>query len=407
MSESRRIAVLGAGIMGASLALFLARRGFDVCLFDRESAPLAGASRWNEGKIHLGYLYAADPSLETARRVIPGGLKFGPLISELIETDIAPHITEQDDFYLVHRESVVGPEAVKATFDRISALLREQSDSPRYLVDVSAARCRQLSRKELANLAHSKTILAGFVAPERSINTQWVADRLGDAIGSERHITFRPQVDITAVTPVDSITGPWRVAGSSPDSPLDERFDIVVNALWHGRLAIDVTAGLPIAPGWSNRLRRSLFITTRTALDLPNAIVAFGPFGDVKSYTATDFYVSWYPTGLACESYAITPPAPRPFGFEQEKRLIAEVQTAIGELLPWTSEIFDSADEVMIRGGYVFAQGRGSLADPRSTLHRRDRFGILRHGQYYSVDTGKYSTAPWLAWCLAKELKGE
>jgi hypothetical protein len=249
--------------------------------------------------------------------------------------------------------------------------------------------------------------LAGFVAPERSINTQWVADRLGDAIGSERHITFRPQVDITAVTPVDSITGPWRVAGSSPDSPLDERFDIVVNALWHGRLAIDVTAGLPIAPGWSNRLRRSLFITTRTALDLPNAIVAFGPFGDVKSYTATDFYVSWYPTGLACESYAITPPAPRPLGFEQEKRLIAEVQTAIGELLPWTSEIFDSADEVMIRGGYVFAQGRGSLADPRSTLHRRDRFGILRHGQYYSVDTGKYSTAPWLAWCLAKELKGE
>ena len=174
-----------------------------------------------------------------------------------------------------------------------------------------------------------------------------------------------------------------------------------------GRLAIDVTAGLPIAPGWSNRLRRSLFIGTRTALDLPNAIVAFGPFGDVKSYTATDFYVSWYPAGLACDSFAITPPALRPMGFEQEKRLIVEVQTAIGELLPWTSEIFDLADEIMIRGGYVFAQGRGSLADPRSTLHRRDRFGILRHGQYYSVDTGKYSTAPWLAWCLAKELIGE
>ena len=60
----------------------------------------------------------------------PGGLNFGPLISELIETDIAPHVTEQDDFYLVHRDSVVGPEAARATFDDISALLREQSDSP-------------------------------------------------------------------------------------------------------------------------------------------------------------------------------------------------------------------------------------------------------------------------------------
>ena len=87
-----------------SLALFLARRGFEVCLFDRETAPLAGASRWNEGKIHLGYLYGADPSLETARRVIPGGLNFGPLISELVGADISPHVTEQDDIYLVHRE---------------------------------------------------------------------------------------------------------------------------------------------------------------------------------------------------------------------------------------------------------------------------------------------------------------
>ena len=122
---------------------------FDVCLFDRESAPLAGVSRWNEGKIHLGYLYAADPSLETARRVIPGGLKFGPLISELIETDIAPYVTEQDEFYLVHREFVVGPDAARATLDRVSALLREQSDFPRYLVDVSGAHCRQLSRETI------------------------------------------------------------------------------------------------------------------------------------------------------------------------------------------------------------------------------------------------------------------
>src|SRR5512133_3078341 len=122
MREGRRIAVLGAGIMCASFGLFLARRGFDVFPFDHESGPLAGASRWNEGKIHLGYLYAADPSLETARRVIPGGLNFGPLISELIETDIAPYVTEQDDFYLVHRDSVVSPEAAGAIFGRISAL---------------------------------------------------------------------------------------------------------------------------------------------------------------------------------------------------------------------------------------------------------------------------------------------
>jgi glycine/D-amino acid oxidase-like deaminating enzyme len=62
---TRRVAVIGAGIMGGATALFLARRGVEVVLFEAAPAPFAGASRWNEGKIHLGFLYAADPSLRT------------------------------------------------------------------------------------------------------------------------------------------------------------------------------------------------------------------------------------------------------------------------------------------------------------------------------------------------------
>jgi hypothetical protein len=54
----------------------------------------------------------------------------------------------------------------------------------------------------------------------------------------------------------------------------------------------------------------------------------------------------------------------------------------------------------------VFARGRGSIGDPRSPLHRRDRFGVERAGSYFSVDTGKYSTAPWLAEQLAREIMG-
>ena len=102
-----RVAVLGAGIMGVSTALLLARRGVSVVLMDAETAPLRRASRWNEGKIHLGFLYAGDPSLETARRVLPGGLAFKPMVESLTGTSLAPVITSHDDTYLVHRDSVV------------------------------------------------------------------------------------------------------------------------------------------------------------------------------------------------------------------------------------------------------------------------------------------------------------
>jgi hypothetical protein len=57
-----------------------------------------------------------------------------------------------------------------------------------------------------------------------------------------------------------------------------------------------------------------------------------------------------------------------------------------------------------VRGGWVVAHGGGLLSDPMSRLHRRDEFGILLDDNYYSVDTGKYSVAPWLASQIAIDL---
>src|SRR4051812_13592809 len=114
--STKRVAVLGAGIMGSSVALFLARRGLRVTLVDLANEPFSGASRWNEGKIHLGYLYAGDASLETARAVLPGSLAFRSLTEELIECSLADAISREDDIYLVHRDSVTTSEATARYF---------------------------------------------------------------------------------------------------------------------------------------------------------------------------------------------------------------------------------------------------------------------------------------------------
>src|SRR3954463_15863881 len=91
--QADRIAVLGAGIMGCCLALYLARTGRRVVLFDREPAPMQAASRWNEGKLHLGYLYANDPMLTTAHHVLPGSYAFVPCLEELLSCDIRDEIS--------------------------------------------------------------------------------------------------------------------------------------------------------------------------------------------------------------------------------------------------------------------------------------------------------------------------
>lgn len=395
----RRVAVLGAGIMGSSLALYLARLGAEVTLIDREPSPMAGASRWNEGKIHLGYLYGADPTLATARHVLPGGLVFGRLVSDLIGLDVAGHATTSDDIYLVHQDSVVGLEQLGRHFEAVTSLVRSHPDAARYLTDLTDAAVTPLARGELDGLASGR-IVGGFRVPERSVETRWLADAMAAAVLAEPRVSFRGDTTLTAARPAAEGV---HVAGTRG---LDESFDAVVNALWNGRLEIDLTAGLVQSHSWTHRYRLCAFIRTRAPLDIASAIVAVGPFGDIKNYNGRDFYLSWYPTGLVAEGNDIVLEAPAPLAGERREAFLADVRRGLASCIPSIDEVFAAAEEVTVGGGFVFASGRGAIGDPQSQLHRRDRFGVERMGSYFSVDTGKYSTAPWLADRLAREIMG-
>ena len=64
-SLSKDVIVIGAGLTGSCVALELANQGFKVALLEQDSVPMNRASRRNEGKIHLGLIYAADPSFSS------------------------------------------------------------------------------------------------------------------------------------------------------------------------------------------------------------------------------------------------------------------------------------------------------------------------------------------------------
>ena len=381
--------------MGSATALFLSRRRVRVTLFDAADQPFAGASRWNEGKIHLGYLYTADPSLDTARRLLPGGLAFKGLTEELIGCAIDEAIGHSDDTYVMHRESVTSAEAAAHYFDAVAALATGHAHADRYLVPVDRARPRRLTSSELEADYDTARIVAGFRVPERSVSTRWVADRFVDALAAEPAIEQRMR---TCVRSVRRSTG-------AVDSPLfvetptgtEGPFDVVVNALWDGRLAIDASVGLPMPPAWSHRFRLSAFVRTSRDVDVPSTVIATGPFGDVKNYNGRDLYLSWYLTGLVVEGTAVVAPHLPALHEIHRTRIVDEIVDRLGQIVPPVTALQSCIEDVRLEGGWVYAAGQGSLADPRSTLHRRDRIGITRAGSYFSVDTGKYSIAPWLA----------
>jgi FAD dependent oxidoreductase len=389
----KHVAVLGAGIMGGATALFLARRGARVTLFDAADQPFAGASRWNEGKVHLGYLYSADPSLETARRVLPGGLAFKVLTEELIGCSLDQAVTSRDDTYLVHRDSVVGAEATERYFAAMTALAMSHENGSSYFVPVTAA--RRLSQSELNADYETAQIVAGFRVPERSVSTLWVADRFVDALAAEPRIEQRMRTLVRGVRgSTDALASPLFV---ETDAGTEGPFTYIVNALWEGRLAIDAGLGLPLPTIWSHRFRLSAFLRALHPVAVPNTVISTGPFGDVKSYNGKDFYLSWYLTGLVAEGTAVKPPQPPCLEQKDQTRIIGEIIDQLGRVVRSVLALRTCTEKVRLGGGWVYAAGRGSLADPTSTLHRRDRIGITHAGSYISVDTGKYSIAPWLA----------
>jgi glycine/D-amino acid oxidase-like deaminating enzyme len=399
--KSPRVAVLGAGIMGSSAALLLARQGVQVTLFDADSQPFNGASRWNEGKIHLGYMYSADPGMGTASRILPGGLLFKRLTEALIGMPIDEAFTRENDTYLYHRDSVVSPDAIEAYIGRMDDIIRSHPDANAYPGLSDTRRSERMSERQLRRISPSRDILAGFSIPERSINTCWLADRFVEALVSTPGIQLSMQHRITGVQADNGDGSRWRVFSGDRDLGA---FDVVINALWENRLSIDQTAGLAPPPRWSHRFRRALFIRTRTPVDLPSCILCVGPFGDIKNYNGHDLYLSWYPEGLDVYGTDISPPLVQDPDAsvipEKSRRILDRLQA----FLPDLAVLENNIERIQLKGGWVYAAGQGHIGDIKASLHKRSDFGIEQKGSYFSIDTGKYSTAPWLAYRLAERM---
>ena len=277
----------------------------------------------------------------------------------------------------------------------MTALVTRHEEAARYLTPVDAARVRRLSPAELSADYDPAHVVAGFRVPERSVSTTWVADRFVAAVTAEPRIELRLRTTVAGVCRTGQMLDSPLIVET--DGGVDGPYDCVVNALWEGRLAVDASLGLPPPPVWSHRFRLSAFLHTSRPVSVPSTVVATGPFGDVKNYNGRDFYVSWYQSGLVAEGTDIAPPAVPHMTGEARHALLRAIVTNLERIMPSVKLLLTCADGARLEGGWVYAAGRGSLSNPASTLHRRDRIGISQAGSYISVDTGKYSTAPWLA----------
>jgi len=91
-----------------------------VDLYEQAPKAVARASFVNEGKIHLGFLYAVDESLRTSLQMIEGALAFEEYLRRWIPFTAA-EVASTPFHYCVHRGTFLDAERLAGHYERCAA----------------------------------------------------------------------------------------------------------------------------------------------------------------------------------------------------------------------------------------------------------------------------------------------
>lgn len=390
------IAVIGAGLQGACIALELARRGRAVHLFEAEASPFTQASRGGEGKLHCGFTYAKDGTGRTTRVMHRGALAFSGLIARWAETPVPAGAFSAPFWYAVHRDSLLPLDAIANHFARVERDFVESASLGGSYPGWSGGGLFDRVPTAGVEAVFSDCIVGAFRTAEVAVDPEAIGRLLVAAITASDRIEFLPNARVSAVEGEDLFTV---LAGGSRHGP----YRHVVNATWAGRLELDATRGIVPGRPWLFRYKMGVELSGVEVEDLPSTTIVQGPFGDILHRGGGRWYLSWYPACRLAASDAIAPN----LVFDEADRMeqIEPTLAAMEGIAPAVARL-RSAQSVGTIGGIIFSWGDIDIDAEETPLHVRHDIGPESHGNYHTVNTGKFTTAPIFAVEMADRITG-
>lgn len=395
-------------MQGCCVALVLAERGARVTLYDRNDGLMTQAAIANEGRMHLGYIYAADTSLATARMMIRGALAFAPFVERHVGLPPSRLALSPPSTYVVHRDSQRPVDEIARYLGAVHELLLEAAGgrTDAYFGVELPATPRRWSAAEIDTQFDGSLALAAFDTPEVALDPLVLAVAIRDRVLATPTIETHLQCHVRAVEQNGTAL---RVVSDGPAGVARDTYDHVVNALWDGRLAIDASLDLRPSRPWMHRFKYGIrFRAEPGRQPLPTIAITLGPFGELVVYGQGMAYLNWYPTCLDGISREVSPPDWSPNPAEPRRaRVVAETLQAMAEIvIPLRNLDPGRLLECTVQGGVIVAWGRTDIDDPASELHRRYEIGVTSSDHYHSIDPGKLTMVPLFAGVCADRIVG-
>jgi hypothetical protein len=397
------VVIMGAGIQGICCALALSNLGFKVTILDKSTEPLLRASLRNEGKIHLGFIYANDKSFKTASLMLRSALNFSPLIEDFLQTKIDWHPLRSKNFnYLILRDTMLSEKEITNHYSYLQEEYERIHEPHMHYLGTSPERLWTDSNLHLPQLNHD-VIQRCIPTEELAINLPLFRELLLTEMGKRSNITF---LGNHCIKEIQKKSWGYQVTGTKAGMP-DWKIDAekVVNCLWENRLYFDQQLGIQPARKWVYRLKhRILGIPTPQIAALSSFTCVLGAFGDFVNYDNHYSYLSWYPECMTGWSSDITTPESWEAACDgripdtANKDWVASAIAGMDNIIPGLKAL----DVKELDGGIIFSWGKTDIDDVNSELHKRFDIGIHEMDGYYSIDTGKFTSAPYFANNLQK-----
>jgi len=417
------VGILGAGIMGCCLALELAHRGYKVDLIDIASAPMTGASLHNEGKLHLGFVYAKDPLKATHGLMVRGSLAFARIIEKLTGCGAEALIPSQPFHYFVPIDSQLDMISIGHHFQEVQEAIHEVSRNTGdlYLGRKLDQYYERNSSSDHSSLFSPSLTQGSFRTEELSISPVAVANILCRAIKNQPAINFIGNTEVLAADRLAS--GDVEIESRRNGEVSLKSYACAANCLWEAKLRIDKTAGIPDQGPWILRYKATINISAPKTNhnNIPSATGVLGAYGDVVNHGNGSYYISWYPLCKLAQSISGDerklrdmihkwtlirtirngisnyPAISKFIASITHRKFIDQNISEMATYIPSMTGLLNSKRTCELGGGVILARGATDIDDPESTLHQRSVIGPVAYGSYVSIDTGKYCMAPLFA----------
>ena len=395
--------IIGAGLTGCGIALELAKKGNSVTLIEQDSLPMNRASLRNEGKIHLGLIYAADPKGLTGKIQLKGALNFYSILQSWLGEEIKKIEVSTPFTYLVANDSLISPRELEFHYQNLELeyqKLIDQNPKLNYLGIKPRWLARQIPLDQIRNNFNLSKFQAAFATNERAINTDDLAKVIRNHVISNNKINLIPYAKVIDLFDYKShFKVVAELNGSS--TYIEIEAVMIFNAAWDQRLSLDKFVGLENPKNWLHRLKyRVVTDLPQTYIKFPSATIVLGAYGDVVM-RQNSAYLSWYPTGMLGWSNDLAPPVEwnrACNNYLTDAQSLEVGREIIRQTLDWypSLSLLDS-QTFKVDAGVIFAYGESDVDQIKSELHDRSKVGIRRKNNFFSVDPGKLTTAPIFA----------